>query len=801
MSPFTTIGNHNDHPALFAATLMMGGMVIGGIIGAALTSWMWSGDGDGGGRDGTTTTSDRLLPPGVKRRGLDVDEHGPSTSSSSMSPRTQYNATTDTSGTVHINFLSDVLNRLWPKIGVAMSKVMKEAMEPLFEQLLPGPVASVKFVKLDLGTVPIVVDNILVHELQTDPTTGQEFVHWEWDVVWNSASDIQIANSYVKLGVRSILLKGRMGFWMQPLTTDLPCLDAISYAFVNPPDLDLDFTGLANVADLAVMDVKSMIRQILSDVVASVVVLPAKMTYVLNPLADYRDVYTPAFWGIARLTVYRGRGYQVEQRTLLRGHDVPDVYLKLQIGSQPVQRTPTVPNSCTPDWIHHDHENDDDDDRDDGGVHSRPYYDFLLCSKEQILSIEAWDEDKGTMDGDDLLGRAEVTVAEVLLTSCGPDRTMEVELMRRERKGTVLPTGQFVTFSLDVHPFTNQDLSSVRRRKKDGRSANDGNDDSVVVGLLTVLVSQGHDLPIDKKDAASFVKVLYTAGGSPSSSSSSSAPERELGVTATVTDVPGYDALNPLYQTPFHLPLTVHDVDAASSGSAVTLQLVNQLTTVLGEVIVSYGDLLKAPDGTIRETRRVGDKGAALSFLVSLSGLSRQQSPGAAATGDSSGYASLASASTITSPSWSSEDGGGATSPPISPSSSVGRETIRVTVQRGHGFPIRRKGPFKKRDVPDPYCVVKFGSSPAVWRTRTVKDDAAPVWGDAEYRDYPLASANQVLSIDVYDANRRTKDEHYGNARVSVGRVLLNGGTYDVDVLDGDGRRTGIVITVLCQKH
>jgi hypothetical protein len=265
--------------------------------------------------------------------------------------------------------------------------------------------------------------------------------------------------------------------------------------------------------------------------------------------------------------------------------------------------------------------------------------------------------------------------------------------------------------------------------------------------------------------------------------------KKELGVTGVVTDLPGYDALNPLYQIPFHLPLTPQLVDGSAT---VTLQLMNNTTDVLGEIVITQAELLKATDGTIREKRKIGDKGASLSFQVSLSGVAKQS-----LSGDSA-YASIAS-TIITSP--SSEDGGSLVgSPPISPASASNKEMIRLTIAKGYGFPIRRRGPFKKKDIPDAYCTIKFGSSPSVWRTKTIKDNITPVWTD-EYKDYPLASANQIVSIDVYDANKRTKDEYYGNARISVGKVLLNGGSLDVEVLNADNQKTGIFITVLCQKH
>jgi hypothetical protein len=160
--------NNNNHTVFLAA---LGGIVIGGIAGVTVTK-LFSGGGNSG-RNDNEDDSSSFLPPGCKSRSLDA------ATSPVKSPR-GYNATTDTTTTVHINFLSDVINRLWPKINVGASKMMREMMEPMFAEMMPGPLKTLKFVKLDLGHVPIVIDNVLVHELQYDPNTKQEYIHWEW---------------------------------------------------------------------------------------------------------------------------------------------------------------------------------------------------------------------------------------------------------------------------------------------------------------------------------------------------------------------------------------------------------------------------------------------------------------------------------------------------------------------------------------------------------------------------------------------------------------------------------------------
>ena len=45
-------------------------------------------------------------------------------------------------------------------MNLAIAKSVKETVEPMFKETLPGPLSSLHFTKLDLGTVPIRMDNV-----------------------------------------------------------------------------------------------------------------------------------------------------------------------------------------------------------------------------------------------------------------------------------------------------------------------------------------------------------------------------------------------------------------------------------------------------------------------------------------------------------------------------------------------------------------------------------------------------------------------------------------------------------------
>lgn len=134
----------------------------------------------------------------------------------------------------------------------------------------------------------------------------------------------------VAFGVKSVKLQGRMCILMRPLTTDLSVVSGIQYGFINPPDMELDFTGLAQVADFAIIDKK--IRAIIQEILASMLVLPERMLYKMDPSCSFTDIYRPPL-GVVCVKIERGKGFVVEKRAL-RKDDIPDCYCNVTLGGR-----------------------------------------------------------------------------------------------------------------------------------------------------------------------------------------------------------------------------------------------------------------------------------------------------------------------------------------------------------------------------------------------------------------------------------------------------------------------------------
>jgi hypothetical protein len=103
-----------------------------------------------------------------------------------------------------IGFLNDIVEQLWPNINIVACKMVKDIVEPMFATMLPGPLASLKFVKLDLGSVPMKIDRVDTHK------TDNGAIKLDMDVIWEGQSDIELDGNMIPkvVSTTSFLTKG-----------------------------------------------------------------------------------------------------------------------------------------------------------------------------------------------------------------------------------------------------------------------------------------------------------------------------------------------------------------------------------------------------------------------------------------------------------------------------------------------------------------------------------------------------------------------------------------------------------------
>ena len=396
------------------------------------------------------------------------------------------------------SFLSAVFAQLWQHMNPAVADAIKDALDPMLKDLK----VPVHFVKVDLGDVPIRTSNMLIHKVDLEEadagcevTRCRAGVQIDVDVEWDGNCDITLQATLTKsakavFGVESIKVRGRMHILLSPLTSELPVVSAVQYGFTNPPEVDLSFTGaVKSVASLGF--VQSALDGIIQTSLASMLVLPNRMVMPMDLMTyDYFDTYLPPV-GMVRLTAVEARGFQVMKKMILK--DIPDTYCLLSLGASRF-RTSTQWDNVEPSW------------KDESG-------DFILYDMSQNVTVDVFDHDKGPLDPDDHMGKADISVREIFRQG----GECEVELRLHGEK-----TGCYVTLAAELFNLS-EHLESLTSPSYAGKDR--------LCGLATIIVPRAFDVPLPKKDAATYVKVVY----------GEKTAHEKVFCTGQVVDYPGYD--------------------------------------------------------------------------------------------------------------------------------------------------------------------------------------------------------------------------------------------------------------------
>ena len=171
-------------------------------------------------------------------------------------------------------------------------------------------------------------------------------------------------------------------------------IGAAQIAFINPPVLELDFTGAANVADFSVID--GTVRSTILSIINSMFTLPNRYLVKLDTNVDYFKTYHYPL-GIIRVTVDSAWGFSEEAKSKTKKlfskmtRAAPDCYAKIDVGGEESWKTATLNNTHRPKW--------------------NETHDFVVSDFDQCITVDVKDHD---VNGDDDVGMAVTTVRNLM---------------------------------------------------------------------------------------------------------------------------------------------------------------------------------------------------------------------------------------------------------------------------------------------------------------------------------------------------------------------------------------------------
>ncbi|KAL5120157.1 hypothetical protein ACEQ8H_001983 [Pleosporales sp. CAS-2024a] len=465
---------------------------------------------------------------------------------------------TASGGVEQAGWLNNLVEQLWPNICVAGAQMIKDVVEPILASTLPGPLKNLKFVKLDLGSVPLTFTNVDVQK-----TTSQG-IKLDMDVNWHGACDMELDGSGVpKVGIEKVHLKGRISILLGPLTNIIPLIGAAQVSFINPPYLEMDFTDAANIADSFL--IKKTVRKTVLGIIEGMAVLPNRFLVKLDTNNDYFKTYQPHL-GTVRLTVEKATGIAgpkkksgVSRLISKVIKDVPDCYVKVKVGASEEWRSSTQKNNTEPVW--------------------NESHDFLVADFDQLIDLNIQDDDVGS---DDEIGLGHTTVKDVLLNGGSKEITLTHQGEPTDAKLTV--HAKFYHFVAEQAALSTQSESPDQ-----------------IVGLVTILVASALGLQGQRDELNPSVAITWGTSKFQ---------------TTVQTYSPGMDIFNPAFDQPFQVPITA---EMLASPAAFKIALMNK-TAETGSVEVPFQDVLSAP-GWVREDSFDVGGGAKVRAQISVHGL------------------------------------------------------------------------------------------------------------------------------------------------------------------------------------
>uniref|UniRef100_A0A7S4Q3B4 C2 domain-containing protein n=1 Tax=Alexandrium monilatum TaxID=311494 RepID=A0A7S4Q3B4_9DINO len=297
-----------------------------------------------------------------------------------------------------LGWVDAITERLWPKINAAMQKAVIGGFELKILSKLPAALRSLTLEGFSFGDKPMRVTRVEVWEA---PCQRSELARRGLEIHLRIAADantnIQMRIGPLSAGINKLSLKGTLVIRLDPLLDDAPIVGGVVCYFLDPPTIDLTFSGVAHIADSALL--ASKVRSTIDSLVAGAFVLPNVQGVSLAKDEDKVDtamLKDPKPQGVLRITALSAQS--------LYGHDwhlfgkaTSDPYLRLKLSADEWQ-SPVVYKTCDPAWT------------------SENTHDFLVYDMVQKLRIDVHDWGPSwAFDSGDVIGRARpLAVMEVL---------------------------------------------------------------------------------------------------------------------------------------------------------------------------------------------------------------------------------------------------------------------------------------------------------------------------------------------------------------------------------------------------
>uniref|UniRef100_UPI00398E3788 extended synaptotagmin-3-like n=1 Tax=Pristiophorus japonicus TaxID=55135 RepID=UPI00398E3788 len=285
-----------------------------------------------------------------------------------------------------VEWLNKIVKQAWPYFGMYLEKLFKDKIEPS----ICGSNVCLKtfaFAKLNFGEKPPKISGVKVYTEQVD--RRQVIIDLQISYIGDCEINVEV-KKVCKAGLKGIQLHGTLRVILEPLSSQMPLVGAVTLFFIRRPFLEINWTGLTNLLDIPGLNQLSDTK--ILDTIASYMVLPNRFTCPLINQVNVSQLKFPLPHGVVRIYLNKAADL-IRKDTYLMGmvQGKSDPYALIRVGTQSF-RSKTIKANLNPEW-------------------NEIYEAVVHEALGQDLEMELFDEDP---DKDDFLGSLVIDLGEVM---------------------------------------------------------------------------------------------------------------------------------------------------------------------------------------------------------------------------------------------------------------------------------------------------------------------------------------------------------------------------------------------------
>eukprot|EP00747_Dinoflagellata_sp_TGD_P105093 gnl/TRDRNA2_/TRDRNA2_169455_c0_seq2.p1 gnl/TRDRNA2_/TRDRNA2_169455_c0~~gnl/TRDRNA2_/TRDRNA2_169455_c0_seq2.p1 ORF type:complete len:672 (-),score=137.64 gnl/TRDRNA2_/TRDRNA2_169455_c0_seq2:325-2340(-) len=249
-----------------------------------------------------------------------------------------------------------MMELVWPSASEFANHVLFATVEPAVRKALGSLGKGFTFDKesFSLGNKPVKFRDVRIHksvqsteDANLDNIIIRADLQWEGDLTIDMKFETPAVGAIkpvaFNVGVHKILMGGVVIMECVGMTPRPPMFQGVRIYFINPPELDMEFTdnlGLGGAQVKGILNlstVKRKVLQVMSDEVSKIMVVPNRIGQKLDQGVDFFRIASPSPQAMLRVSIIRAEGIPAMDGATLFHQAKSDPFVIVQCGAERFQ--------------------------------------------------------------------------------------------------------------------------------------------------------------------------------------------------------------------------------------------------------------------------------------------------------------------------------------------------------------------------------------------------------------------------------------------------------------------------------